>query len=315
MYRFKFADIGEGLHEGVVAEIYKKEGDVVNEGDSLFSVETDKVTSDISSPVSGKVIKVLMTVSDTIHVGQEIFLIDDGDIANATSITSESLKVTKTKQEQSASGASVVGEVKVSNQLFDLSELTKATKIVEQTSVLQNSIESIEHKKDIGKVYNGKIEEEFDVIVIGSGPGGYVAAEEAGSAGLKTLIIEREFWGGVCLNVGCIPTKALLKSVEVLHLVNRANEYGIDQKLNVKINWDKMHERKRNVVKQLTSGIQTLMRMNKVKTIFGEAKFVGSHKLKLIQKFTMLKISLSQPVQLLENFHFQVLKRVISQVN
>ncbi|WP_334687457.1 biotin/lipoyl-containing protein [Mycoplasmopsis cynos] len=166
MYRFKFADIGEGLHEGVVAEIYKKEGDVVNEGDSLFSVETDKVTSDIPSPVSGKVIKVLMTVGDTIHVGQEIFLIDDGDTANATSITSESLKVVKTKQEQSASGASVVGEVKVSNQLFDLSELTKATKIVEQTSVLQNSIESIEHKKDIGKVYNGKIEEEFDVIVI-----------------------------------------------------------------------------------------------------------------------------------------------------
>ncbi|MCU9936177.1 hypothetical protein NWP96_03460 [Mycoplasmopsis cynos] len=67
MYRFKFADIGEGLHEGVVAEIYKKEGDVVNEGDSLFSVETDKVTSDIPSPVSGKVIKVLMTVGDTIH--------------------------------------------------------------------------------------------------------------------------------------------------------------------------------------------------------------------------------------------------------
>ncbi|WP_322949568.1 dihydrolipoyl dehydrogenase [Mycoplasmopsis cynos] len=284
MYRFKFADIGEGLHEGVVAEIYKKEGDVVNEGDSLFSVETDKVTSDIPSPVNGKVIKVLMTVGDTIHVGQEIFLIDDGDTANATSITSESLKVVKTKQEQSASGASVVGEVKVSNQLFDLSELTKVTKIVEQTSALQNSIESIEHKKDIGKVYNGKIEEEFDVIVIGSGPGGYVAAEEAGSAGLKTLIIEREFWGGVCLNVGCIPTKALLKSVEVLHLVNRANEYGIDQKLNVKINWDKMHERKRNVVKQLTSGIQTLMRMNKVKTIFGEAKFVGSHEIEVDSK-------------------------------
>ncbi|TNK95193.1 dihydrolipoyl dehydrogenase, partial [Mycoplasmopsis pullorum] len=60
MYKFKFADIGEGLHEGVVAEIYKKEGDSVNEGDSLFSVETDKVTSDIPSPVSGTIKKVLM---------------------------------------------------------------------------------------------------------------------------------------------------------------------------------------------------------------------------------------------------------------
>ncbi|TNK82974.1 dihydrolipoyl dehydrogenase, partial [Mycoplasmopsis pullorum] len=74
-YSFKFADIGEGLHEGVVAEIYKKEGDSVNEGDSLFSVETDKVTSDIPSPVSGTIKKVLMNQGDTIHVGQEIYLI------------------------------------------------------------------------------------------------------------------------------------------------------------------------------------------------------------------------------------------------
>ncbi|MCR8613286.1 MAG: 2-oxo acid dehydrogenase subunit E2 [Mycoplasma sp.] len=78
MYKFKFADIGEGLHEGVVAEIFKKEGDKVEEGDSLFSVETDKVTSDIPSPVGGVISKVLMAEGDTIHVGDEIYYINDG---------------------------------------------------------------------------------------------------------------------------------------------------------------------------------------------------------------------------------------------
>jgi pyruvate/2-oxoglutarate dehydrogenase complex dihydrolipoamide acyltransferase (E2) component len=84
MYKFKFADIGEGLHEGVVGEIYKKEGDMVKEGDSLFSVETDKVTSDIPSPVDGKIAKVLMIEGDTIHVGSIIYHIDDGSSTSAT---------------------------------------------------------------------------------------------------------------------------------------------------------------------------------------------------------------------------------------
>ncbi|MGZ9413256.1 dihydrolipoyl dehydrogenase [Mycoplasma sp. AC157] len=281
MHKFKFADIGEGLHEGVVAEIYKKEGDMVNEGDSLFSVETDKVTSDIPSPATGKIVKVLMAVGDTIHVGQEIYHIDDG---KGDVVSQEPKKEESKKEESTGGGASVVGEVKVSNQLFDLSSLKKpsttATTKVESPSERKEASSN----KEQGKAYTGKIEEEFDVIVIGSGPGGYLAAEEAGGAGLKTLIIEREFWGGVCLNVGCIPTKALLKTTEVLHSVKHATEYGITGNINVKIDWTKMHARKSEVVKQLTSGVQALMRMNKVKTIFGTAKFVGAHEVEVDSK-------------------------------
>ncbi len=65
--------------------------------------------------------------------------------------------------------------------------------------------------KDEGLKYEGEVADEFDLIVVGSGPGGYLAAEMAGKAGLKTLIVEKEFWGGVCLNIGCIPTKAMLR--------------------------------------------------------------------------------------------------------
>ncbi|UWD34376.1 dihydrolipoyl dehydrogenase [Mesomycoplasma molare] len=277
MHKFKFADIGEGLHEGVVAEIYKKEGDMVNEGDSLFSVETDKVTSDIPSPATGKIVKVLMSVGDTIHVGQEIYHIDDG------SSDQEEVKEEKKDEQPAEGGASVVGEVKVSNQLFDLSSLKRpavsnSEPKEEKSSSINNTSNS---NKEKGKEFTGKIEEEFDVIVIGSGPGGYLAAEEAGAAGLKTLIIEKEFWGGVCLNVGCIPTKALLKTTEILHYVKHASEYGLIGNFDAKIDWTKMHNKKTEVVQQLTSGVQALMRMNKVKMIFGEAKFVGAHELQV----------------------------------
>ena len=95
MYKFKFADIGEGLHEGVVAEIYKNIGDIVKEGDPLFSVETDKVTSDIPSPADGKIIEVLMKVGDTINVGDDIFHIDDGKTASQVEIKEEKVVLTE----------------------------------------------------------------------------------------------------------------------------------------------------------------------------------------------------------------------------
>jgi dihydrolipoamide dehydrogenase len=111
MYKFKFADIGEGLHEGKVAEIYLNEGKEVKEGDSLFSVETDKVTSDIPSPTNGKIIKVLMKVGDTIHVGQEIYHIDDGS------------KDEDLIPEEKA--ASVVGSIEVSNEVVNFDNMSK----------------------------------------------------------------------------------------------------------------------------------------------------------------------------------------------
>ncbi|WP_033161069.1 dihydrolipoyl dehydrogenase [[Mycoplasma] collis] len=299
MHKFKFADIGEGLHEGVVAEIYKKEGDEVKEGDSLFSVETDKVTSDIPSPATGKIVKVLMAVGDTIHVGQEIYHIDDGS-GDVEEPSSTQVKEEAKEEPAEEAGASVVGEVKVSNELFDLSAFVskpqantekkapnrlaarRAAKM--QQTEQSPSASATKPGKETGKIYNKPVSEEFDVIVVGSGPGGYLAAEEAGKAGLKTLIVEKEFWGGVCLNVGCIPTKALLKTAEVMHYVQSAESFGIIGKADFKIDWTKMHERKNKVVNQLTSGIQALMRMNKVKTIFGNAKFVGAHEIEVDSK-------------------------------
>jgi dihydrolipoamide dehydrogenase len=110
----------------------------------------------------------------------------------------------------------------------------------------------------------------FDILVIGAGPGGYVAAIRAAQNGLKVGIVEREHLGGICLNWGCIPTKAMLRSAEVFHLMQRAKEFGLAAE---KITYDlkAVVERSRGVAKQLTQGIGHLLKKNKVQVIMGEA--------------------------------------------
>ncbi len=117
-------------------------------------------------------------------------------------------------------------------------------------------------------------EQSFDVVIIGSGPGGYIAAVRASQLGLKTAIVERDKLGGICLNWGCIPTKALLRSAEVYMLMEKAEEFGLSAE---KIGFDgkKIVERSRKVADKLSNGIQFLMKKNKVSVIDGTAKLAG----------------------------------------
>jgi len=110
----------------------------------------------------------------------------------------------------------------------------------------------------------------FDVIVVGAGPGGYVAAIRASQLGLKVAIIERENLGGICLNWGCIPTKAMLRSAEVFHLMERAKEFGLGA-TGITYDLPAVVARSRAVAKQLSGGIGHLMKKNKVTVIMGTA--------------------------------------------
>jgi len=110
----------------------------------------------------------------------------------------------------------------------------------------------------------------FDMIVIGAGPGGYVAAIRGAQLGLSVAIVEREHMGGICLNWGCIPTKALLRSSEVFHLMERAKDFGLKAE-NIGYDLDAVVKRSRAVSKQLNQGIGHLMKKNKVTTFMGEA--------------------------------------------
>ncbi|WP_323780671.1 dihydrolipoyl dehydrogenase [Leisingera sp.] len=119
--------------------------------------------------------------------------------------------------------------------------------------------------------------ETYDVIVIGAGPGGYVAAIRAAQLGLKTCIVEREHMGGICLNWGCIPTKALLRSSEVFHLMERAKDFGLKAE-NIGYDLDAVVKRSRGVAKQLSSGIGHLMKKNKIAVVMGEASIPAKGK-------------------------------------
>lgn len=110
----------------------------------------------------------------------------------------------------------------------------------------------------------------FDMIVIGAGPGGYVAAIRGAQLGLKVAIVEREHMGGICLNWGCIPTKAMLRSAEVFHLMERAKDFGLKAE-GIGYDIDAVVKRSRGVAKQLSSGVAFLMKKNKVEVFMGEA--------------------------------------------
>ncbi|NIY97207.1 dihydrolipoyl dehydrogenase [Salipiger sp. HF18] len=117
----------------------------------------------------------------------------------------------------------------------------------------------------------------FDMIVIGAGPGGYVAAIRGAQLGLKVACVEREHMGGICLNWGCIPTKALLRSSEIFHYMHRAKEYGLKAD-GIGFDLDAVVKRSRGVAKQLNSGVTHLLKKNKVTSIMGEATITAKGK-------------------------------------
>ena len=122
----------------------------------------------------------------------------------------------------------------------------------------------------------------YDIIVLGSGPGGYVTAIRASQLGFKTAIVEKESLGGVCLNWGCIPTKALLKSAQVFEYLKHAEDYGLkvkeyDKDFNAVVN------RSRNVAAGMSKGVQFLMKKNKIDVIEGHGKILAGKKVSVTQ--------------------------------
>ncbi|HWO85904.1 MAG TPA: FAD-dependent oxidoreductase, partial [Stellaceae bacterium] len=121
-------------------------------------------------------------------------------------------------------------------------------------------------------------ETSFDLIVLGGGPGGYVAAIRAAQLGMKTALVERDQLGGICLNWGCIPTKALLRSSEIYHLLHHLDAFGFSAK-DISFDAKKVVARSRAVAKQLSSGVAYLLRKNKVTVFDGHGRLAGKGRL------------------------------------
>ncbi len=120
----------------------------------------------------------------------------------------------------------------------------------------------------------------FDVVVLGAGPGGYVAAIRAAQLGLKTAVVEKRYWGGVCLNVGCIPTKSLLRNAELAHIVTKqAKLFGING--DISVDYGVAHKRSRGVADRMVKGIHFLMKKNKITEFDGWGEFVDAKTIKV----------------------------------
>jgi dihydrolipoamide dehydrogenase len=124
-------------------------------------------------------------------------------------------------------------------------------------------------------------QETFDLVVVGGGPGGYPAAIRAAQLGLKTALVEKERPGGVCLNWGCIPTKAMLRSAEVLETMQHSAEYGVLAD-NVRLDYSAVVKRKERVTKTLTDGVASLLKANGVTVVNGHARFVGPRAVEVV---------------------------------
>ncbi len=129
----------------------------------------------------------------------------------------------------------------------------------------------------------------YDIIVLGSGPGGYVAAIRAAQLGFKTAIVEKENLGGVCLNWGCIPTKALLKSAQVFDYINHAESYGINIGEPL-VEFDKMVERSRGVAQSMSNGVEFLMRKNNITVIKGYGKVLPDKKIEITHEDGLVSV-------------------------
>jgi dihydrolipoamide dehydrogenase len=136
-------------------------------------------------------------------------------------------------------------------------------------------------------------DQSFDVVVLGGGPGGYVAAIRAAQLGMKTAVVERENLGGICLNWGCIPTKALLRTSEINHLLHHLPEYGFAP-VEPRFELDKVVKRSRAVAKQLSQGVAHLMRKNKITVFDGSGKLAGKQSL-AVEKDGKLVATLKAP--------------------
>lgn len=223
---------------GKIGKINKKNGDSINSGDVIFTIESGKGTIKFTSLYEGIIEKLLISEGDTVKKGQVVGSVE-GALAGAAS-KGESTQL-KPGQESSKKAYS-----------FGLA-------------------------KPIARNYD------VDVAVVGGGPGGYVAAIRAAQGGKSVLIIEENRLGGTCLNYGCIPTKALVSSVEVLEKIKHAESFGLEVE-NIKFSLENIMNRKNDVVNTLVSGVEHLMEVHEIVHLNGKAVVEDSNRLTVKNK-------------------------------
>ncbi|MBR0599222.1 dihydrolipoyl dehydrogenase [Sinanaerobacter chloroacetimidivorans] len=240
--------LGFNMSEGKLVTWHKKEGDAIKKGEPLFSIETDKTTIDIEATGDGILRKILLEEGEKIPVTLPIAIVAGTD---------ENI------------------DAELADALAKLGKEAEPAKSEVTTAAAPASAPA----KPVSAVSSN----DFDIIVIGGGPGGYVAAIKAAQLGKRTAIIEEDSFGGVCLNRGCIPTKVLLRSAEALKEVKESEKFGVtgvpaeSARLDMKL----VQRRKSGVVSQLVGGVNGLLKANGVSIFQGTGEILDHHTIKV----------------------------------
>jgi dihydrolipoamide dehydrogenase len=234
--------LGMTMESGKIIKWLVKEGDRINKGDAIVEVETDKVALEVESLVEGTVLKIFCEEGEILPINQPIAFVG-------------------------APGEIVPG----------VERITSGIPVEETPPTAKDKKEEVA-TKDTEK---GNPDFNTDLVVIGGGPGGYVAAIRAAQLGARVILVEKENVGGTCLNLGCIPTKTLVRNAEIWSYVKESEKMGISIK-EASFDWGKIKERKNQVVGKLVGGVQTLLQHNKVEFLKGVAKVVDHNTVSVV---------------------------------
>ena len=251
----------------------------------LITVESSKGNRIIKSPVDGIVGSIAVREGDLVVGNQLLFEIQEKVEENVIDVEMPILPGNK-ESKVIKINVLVDTEVKCDQELITV-ESTKGNRIIKSpVDGIIKKISVTEGQCVIGKQILIQIsqnisvenkENNSDLVIIGGGPGGYVAAIYAAKKGKKVTLIEKNRLGGTCLNVGCIPTKSMIKSSEVYDHIMNSEEFGLEKISPYQINLSKVVERKNKVVDTLVGGIEALMDQNNITVINGHAKFIDNH--------------------------------------
>ena len=250
----KVPDIGNFKDVNVI-EVLVKPGDAIEKEQGLITLETDKATMDVPAPYAGTVKEMQVKQGDKVSEGSLILTLEVAEVAAKPAESKPVASVTSSAQHAARSTPSAPATLAPSQSPSPRAGIVSAAE------------------------YSGKVDLECEVLVLGSGPGGYTAAFRAADLGKHVALVERyATLGGVCLNVGCIPSKALLHAAKVIEEAAEMSERGISFG-TPKIDTGKLRAWKNSVVGKLTGGLATLARQRKVQIVTGVGKFIAPHHL------------------------------------
>ncbi len=263
----KIPDIGDATDVEVI-EILVSVGDTIAREDSLITVESDKASMEIPSPAAGTVTSLLLKTGDRVSEGSDVLVMDV-----AGSDTPEE------DQKQASSGSSEAdsnGDTRTTKATTEPAspEADAGNRTTTSTGSSDSASQASEQDRQAA-------DDHYELVVLGAGPGGYTAAFRAADLGLKVLLIERyPDLGGVCLNVGCIPSKALLHTAAVIQETRGMADHGVSF-AEPEIDIDKLRSFKEDVIGKLTGGLAGLAKQRKVTVMQGFGRFQSSHLLKV----------------------------------